>query len=237
MGSKEFLRRRHVAYIFEESQREPGNGSYISYDPLNIGAVLLHQHLSSIKSRILVANCDTFSPTFSHNFSLACSDGEQARAKTIRLLLRRKKIMIAPWKHYIALLKKDYDCVLMPYNLRQDHFVVFEVVWRSGRGQYVKVWDGMNMLGLDGRNSKEVRTILDVFFEGEQVPVYVREPGDPVQEVGFGCGPFAFLVMCYLALGHKPRGWTSGDEGVARNYLAGCLFRGKVLPLPRMKFV
>lgn len=79
--------------------------------------------------------------------------------------------------------------------------------------------------------------ILDVFFRGEKVPVRHWEEGDPVQEAGNGCGPFAFLIMCSLALGQRLHGWTSKDEGVAKNYLWACLIKGAILPLPRYKLL
>lgn len=163
--------------------------------------------------------------------------GETPRAKNLRLLLRMKYATTFPWDYYVCLIKRDYDRLLLPYNIGGDHFIVFDLRWGEDGG-LIKVWDGMNKLGkyADPSQRAEVQTLMDVFFGGERVPVLVREEGDPIQDKGCGCGPFAFLVMCYLASDRRPDGWTGDDEGVARNYLGGCVFRGQILPLPKRKF-
>ena len=110
---------------------------------------------------------------------------------------------------------------------------------------YIKVWDGMNGWGKpDGRGRygdphdlREVKTLEEVFFHGYDVEVILWEEGDPVQGSGYGCGPFAFLVLCHRAQGVLPSRWTEADEGVARSYMWGCILQGSILPLPKNKLV
>jgi len=81
----------------------------------------------------------------------------------------------------------------------------------------------------------EIKALLDIFFDGDgvDVPIELWSQGDPTQEKGHGCAPFAFMAMCHLAQGVIPPAWNLADEGVCRSYLWGCIMAGQVLPLPQ----
>jgi hypothetical protein len=145
-----------------------------------------------------------------------------------------------PSTYWLKLLKERYERVLLPYNLNGNHFIVIEMVLFSLDGRYIKIWDGMKSWG-SGRmppgmcRPKEIITLCDVFFGGDEVEVRLWEHGDPLQDQGHGCGPFTFLVMCFLALDQRPPGWTHHDEAVARSFLWGCILQGELYPLPELK--
>lgn len=237
---KERVTVRDMVQMFEEDPKSVGCGHYILHDGINVGVAILRQQLSRKHIDVLVASCNTMTPSWRRQFDprgLADPRStETLRARTLRHLYGLSGQWELPWQHYLEELRRVYSRILLPYNVNQNHFVVFELAWRSQEGPYLKVWDGASLWeGAAAANQEEILMLIEVFFEGEKVPVRLWELGDPVQERGHGCGAFAFLIMCYRAYGMKPQGWTFRDEALARNYLWACLRKGEIISIPRRK--
>jgi len=190
--------------------------------------------LSSKRSgRVLVGQAHLFLPdTLMEDWTDAPgSFGMTKLALRLRRLLRNNGHTDSPTvstpssENLLRVIREHYDRILLPYNLAGNHFIVFEVALNGPRGCYIKVWDGM--MNWSGRRQSipEIKILLDVFFDGHPIPIRHWNLGDPVQEKGYGCGPFAFLVLCHLAQGQLPWAWSYRDEGVARSFMWGCIMR------------
>lgn len=242
---KEFVTKADLQTMFEEDPHTRGFGQFIRHDSLAIGITLLRQRVRSSEDvRVCVGQWFHFSREFMYDYDdNAPADtkfGETRRARMLRLIMGLSGPRNQRSSMWLDSLHRRYDKVLLPYNLNSNHFVVFEIVFRSSRGRYIKVWDGMRSWGTRGGDvgrRQEIKIIQDVFFRGADLEIIAWEDGDPLQETGYGCGPFAFLTLSYLTLGHVPRGWTARDEAVARNFLWGCIMKGELLPLPQLKLL
>ena len=145
------------------------------------------------------------------------------------------RLTSAQWRE---LIRDSFDSVFLPFTLHHDRWVIFEVVLRSGRGQYIKIWDLEKTWQRirDPSQLLEVKTIAGIFFGNADVNVVQWELGDPtIQEGGHGSGALAFMLMTHLAEGVAPSSWTQNDEAVARNFMWACIRHGKVLALPQQR--
>jgi len=140
------------------------------------------------------------------------------------------------WAALVGVLQSSFDVVLLPYHL-PGHYIVLELCFRGGEGgPYIKVWDGMDTWRESKtHNIAELSIIREVFFRGSTtIPVRKdREQDDPEQTEGLGCAAFAFMVICHRALGQYPKGWTSSEEALARNYMWNCIIHSTILPFPK----
>ena len=123
----------------------------------------------------------------------------------------------------------------IPYNLNNNHWIILEVVFRSGDGEFIKVWDGMDTWQGQGdpRDVRELVMLRHVLFDGRDINVLLWEPGDPTQERGHGCGAFAFMALCHLCQNKRPFAWTAGDEAVCRSFLWGSILKEELLDMPQ----
>ena len=138
------------------------------------------------------------------------------------------------WSQWVEAIRRSHDRVYIPYNLNQNHWIIVEIVFKSGYGEYLKVWDGMKTWsGHQARDLNEIALLRDVFFQGRDVNVLFWEAGDPTQEWGHGCGAFAFMVLCHICQDKKPFAWTAGDEAICRTFLWGSILKGQLLELPQ----
>lgn len=219
-------------------------GRYITHDAIAVGSALLRRRMG--KTRTLVADYFHFSPHYLNDYDdtvqADVKANETNRARMLRTMAGASGPRDRPAAYWLAVLRQRYDRVLLPYNINSNHFIVIEVVLSSLDGRYIKVWDGMKTWGV-GRvapglwRPQEIVTLCQVFFGGDGVELRLWEHGDPLQDQGNGCGPFAFLVMCFLSMDKRPEGWTHHDEAVARSFLWGSILQGELYPLPQLKLV
>ena len=132
-------------------------------------------------------------------------------------------------------IREKCDRLYLPYNLNNNHWIILEVVFRSGAGEFIKVWDGMDTWKEQGdpRDVPELVMLRDVFFDGRVINVTLREIRDPTQERGHGCAAFAFMALCHLCHNKKPFAWTADDEAVCRSFLWGSILKGELLDMPQ----
>lgn len=241
-GCQEYVTVRDLVRMFEEDPNCPGHGQFVLHDALAVGISLLRSEPVILQeNRVRAGQWFHFSPDFRVDYAddLTASPKyqETRRSKMLRLIAGHVGPRHKPASFWCDFLHDHYDKIILPYNMNRNHFVVFEVAFRSPQGQYIKMWDGMAASSsaqlLNVR--EELDMLREVFFGGREVETLLWQIGDPVQGAGFGCGPFAFLVMCHLAFGKAPEGWSARDEAVARNYLWGCIREGRLLPLPELK--
>lgn len=238
---KEYVTPRDLRAMFEADE-DGVSGQYITHDAIAVGIALLRRKVG--QSRTLLADYFHFTPYYLMDWDDTTRPDvkaeETSRARMLRMMWGATFPRDWPSANWLRLLKQGYDRVLLPYNLNSNHFIVLEVVFSSLDGRYIKVWDGMRTWGTGRvapgtRRPQEIITLCDIFFGGDEVEVRLWEQGDPLQEEGNGCGPFAFLVICFLALGKRPTGWTHQDEAVARSFLWGGILQGELYPLPELK--
>ena len=224
-----------------------GKGHYILQDPIVVFVKLLRDKMSRQPTgggpRVLVASLTHYQGTgladaFDFHCVVDAKTRETARAKTLRLMLGQGHSPSTPPSDYVEEMYDHYDKVLLPCFVHGCHFIIFEVALMSDLGRYVKVWDGMEPESNTPTPQwrQEINAIMEVFFSTEApAEVILRQPGDPSQGRGFGCGPFAALTMAYLSHGMMPPIWSERDEAVARNYLWACIHKRVVLPLPKQR--
>jgi hypothetical protein len=244
--SRHFVTVRDLRRFFEECRDVRGQGQYILADAINVGVAILNCHFDGkYENQTYAATTLFLTPSFREDFDdVTIADPrkgcETMRGRSLRrLLLPGSGPSDTPTDYFLRKLKSIWSSLLIPYHVNDNHFIILEVAWRSDDGRYIKVWDPMMLWQLrDGRTVDEIKTLVEVFLDEEdqdEVDIRLWELGDPTQVGGAGCGPSAFLTMCYLFCGVRPRGWSDKDEAVTRNYMWACLISGKIEPLPRLK--
>lgn len=232
----------------------------ISADTLSRACQLLRDHikqhstpsLQDPSTRVLVANSyHMMHLTSASDKHIDGQYGQTEKTIALRKLLRfglagSSVPMNKDRDYYLSRIRRKFGKIVGLFNICKEkfkHFIVFEIgLPRHVGGPFVKVWDGMETWANDMPEDRpEIQAILNLFFTKEEragVPVFLsRAPEDPSQEHGRGCGAFAFIVMCHLAKGLVPKGWSVLDDALARNYLWWCLMRSKILPLPQRRLL
>lgn len=217
--------------VFEDDDK--GLGCHMTEESLAYSIAILQA--TQRGSRVLLGQISLFSPG-----SLEVDWSETNRARALQALAGHYGLTVdgpRQWYQWIDIIRDRVDRIYLPYHLHDDHYVVFEITLSSGRGQYVKIWDGNKTWQRieDASQLLEVKTIIDVFFKGRVVDILLWEPGDPTQERGQGDAAFAFMLLCHLVQGKTPSAWTQDDEAVARSFMWGCIRHGKILPLPEQR--
>lgn len=140
---------------------------------------------------------------------------------------------------YINFIQSTFETVLLPHNVLDGHYIVFQVVFKPESGRpYIKIWDSFDIWeAVEPKKIPQVLYLLGGFFTKDtEVMVHVnRADHDPEQGDTHGCAAFAFFTLAHLALNLNPPATTAEDEAVLRNYLLGCIVQGKFLATPDTK--
>lgn len=221
----------------------------ISADAISRACGLLKDHVGrpcsttspqGPSNRVLVAN----SYLMEELINGSSTDPSKPLCKLLRYALGEQDVPRRQSREfYVSRIRECFGKIVGLFHMTDPykHFMVFEIgLPTHEEGPFLKVWDGMDTWANETPETvPEIQAILELFFTKEEradLPVYiVRAPGDPLQTGGRGCGAFAFIVMCHLAQGEVPKGWTNLDDAMARNYLWGCLMRSRILSLPRRR--
>ena len=178
------------------------------------------------------------------------TEGETWRTRELRILIRHaatrdcsEDLHLDSIESYTDYTHEHCDRVLLPYCVHNQHFVVFDVVTKGPGGPLLKVWDPLDSFSSvpaeEQLSIPEVVCTTQTFFhEGTECDVVIhRAEGDPNQGETHGCAAFAFFAVAFLARNKRPPPATAAGDAFLRNYLAGCVIQGRVLPLPRRRFV
>lgn len=220
--------------MFTEDPVTKDQGHMVSSKILTLAVTVIDKFLHARESAVGVVGNSLCQPFF-------LFDGSRARflQHMAQHLLRRPQEQgdLQPPSYYVSNLIGKFSMLLLHYKAMPNYWVVFEIVWRSDHGRYLKLWDGVGAWTNRRATTEipEVHTIITTFFEGDDgVPVHLTAKSDPSYG-SHASGPFSIMTMSSLALGVRPQGWTASDEAVARNYTWGCLMQGRLLDLPRRK--
>lgn len=254
-GYDEPLRPVDVMDMFEGEHAADSDmaiGGQIRQATLEVGLSLLVEHLLQADGGLqcLVGTSyhfqeATYARDYSENSNSGCqkrTSCETNRMASLRRLLKfgtgGQDIWCSSSEEYGQYIRSHFSKVVLLYHMEEvvKHFIVLELVFANP--PYIKVWDGMGTWSVQHRADWEgqIKTLTEVFF-GKPFVRYIipRQDGDPLQEYGNGCGPFAFLTACHLAQGRIPPPTTVRDEACARSYLWGSIVRGQLQPLPLLK--
>lgn len=167
--------------------------------------------------------------------------GETWRMRTLRHLIAYgtgQEMICDSFEEYQSYIREAFERVLLPHNLNDNHYVVFDISFKGLGSPYVKVWDSYDSWAtIDPEEYKkempQMYHLLTLFFNvGEQIPVYYkREDGEPNQGRTAGCAAFTFFTMVHLAQGIWPSSCTEDDEAFIRAYMWGCIVLGQILPI------
>lgn len=210
---------------------DSNHGYHISGNAIMIATATLRQHLRCHPSlQVLAGSLLDFRPTFKDDYA-----GSE-KAGTLTRLMGLSEPCHLSVRDIMDLMFRNYHRVLLPYNVGQD-YLVFELALQSPRGCYIKVWDSKKVWAKgDPKKRDETVTLLEVFFGGDRkVAVRTWEEGDPTYEAGYGAAAFAFMIMCYRALGEQPRNWRGVDEALFRNHMWACILSGIIVELPKAR--
>lgn len=167
---KDFLRRKDVWALCEgpkpidEAVSSPwlsgGNkgwkldpsrmGAYIYQNPLTVGLGWLIEKLvteSQGVPKVLVATPLFFPEDYASMYDEHSRyHGETYRQRTLRWLVTNatgRDVRLHSSQEYVAWIHAHCSKLLMVHN-SGGHFNVFELVFESHKGQYIKIWDGLD---------------------------------------------------------------------------------------------
>ena len=219
--------------MFAEDPLTRGQGRIVSGKIIAMALDIIESYLQSNRSGVGAVSSSLCESFFLPNQS------ETIRARLVEQHLlcdQKEQEDLKPASYYIDRLVRSFSRLLLCHQVAPNYYVVFEVVWRSERGRLLKVWDGVGAW-TNQRTPKEipeVKLLLDVLFEGDEIPVFLSELGEAPCGTR-ASGPFSFMTMSSLVMGVRLKGWRATDEGVARNYTWGCLMKGRLLSPPLQK--
>lgn len=160
----------------------------------------------------------------------------------------RERIVCQSHAAYVEFMQSNFDKILLPYVRDDGHILVVEIEYTKKDG-HIRIWDTVGAFrGCAIDHVVDVMILLYAFFkEGQTVeeacmssvtcnaaPLNSEQEGASVYS---GSAAFAFYVMAHLVNGEVPYRTGPEDEGFMRNYMWACIRQGKLLPLPRIKFV
>lgn len=234
----------------DESKRHPKDKerpreSMYNY-PLGIALEWLVQHLlreagGGALPRVLVGDSDMFDmKRITSNEDIAkmlrslVVFGTNNRAKLPRKGLSKDACL--------QFVRERFDRIILPYNVNNYHFLVFEIVYEVEEPQlpYIKIWDSYDLWGHNDVNDIRELEYLSAsfFYEGEKVAFFTqREEWEPNQGHSTACAAFTFMTSAFLACGQEPPAAKVTDDGFLRNYMWGCCVKGRLLPLPQVKLM
>lgn len=245
------LRRKHAWSVFEgeaENTDEHRLSTYIYSDVMEVAIERLIDHLihnSPDHLRVLIGSTDLFPTrrypevTSTRVAPRSSFPGETWRMRTLRHLIKYGSgltLDCESFEEYQRYIRRTFDRVLIPHNLGDNHYILFEIAYKGLGASYLKVWDSVDLWrNQDPKTIPQILHVLSLFFEvGEKVRVYhKRDEGEPDQGSTAGCAAFCFFTLSHLAQREWPPAATADDEAYIRNYLWGSAVQTEVLALPK----
>ena len=248
------LLRKHLYSVLEGADETADServGTYTYDKPLNLAlewvACDLKREAGGSTPKVLVATTDAFT---THGFQESYSHevggrGERTMPKVTSSTLTvvrhatGEELRFEGREALVHYLQETYSRTILPHNVGDNHFTVFDVTYRGrGGGRYLKVWDSLGVWGkvTDTKGIPQVRTTVGAFFLPSGPPtVYTkRAAGQPNQGSTHGCAAFVFFTVAHLARVTKPPAATAYGEGVLRSYTCACCLQGEFLGVPKL---
>lgn len=249
------LRRKHIWSVFDgadENCDDDRLSTYIYSDVMEVAiGWVIHDKINYGPNKgwpsALIGTTDLFHTTryaeMASNLPVGGPTyvaGETRRMQTLRLLIKYGSgisVEADSFEQLQQYIRTNFCRVLLPHNLGNNHYIVFDICFEGKGAPYVKVWDSLDSWrGRDPNTIPQILYLLTLFFEeGDVIDVYVnRNRDEPNQGDTSGCAAFAFFTLVHLALGCKPPAAREGDEAFLRNYMWGYVVSQKCMDLPRL---